>query len=740
MDYNNIPIELRNLRQWVCSGNDKKPLNPSTKQYASVTDSTTWGTYDDALRSGLPYVGFVLTDNDPYTIIDLDEPQDPAQIKRHRSILDHFESYTEISMSGTGFHIIVKGSLPSGVRRDKVEVYSNERYMICTGNVFKPLAIADYSESITKLHGEMKSTAEVDLLDEESNISDEKLVEMAMSASNSTKFNLLCNGDWKNPAFVKEVAGRTVPLYPSQSDADFALITILAFYSRDNDQIKRLFRSSGLGKRDKALREDYLNTALRKIRAKQPAPIDLTALKEQTKKVVAVAEQVGISESIKEVTFPEGLIGEIAEYIYSSSIRPVKEIALMGALALVGGVGGRSYNISGTGLNQYLILLAKTGTGKEGIANGIDALIDAAKAQIPNADNFLGPASFASGQALVKLLDHQPCFVSVLGEFGLTMKELCDEKASSSTIMLRKVLLDLYTKSGWNKVLRPTVYSDSEKTTNAVQAPAVTILGESTPESFYNYLNEGQIESGLLPRFTILEYTGGRPPTNKEAFQAPSPNLVTKFSDFLTIALTTQQNNTCCPVATDADAQALLNKYDIYVDKKINVEGSIDIVRQLWNRAHLKVLKLSALIAVGKSPHQPAISVSDVNYAIDFVTRDVNTLLTKFKQGGIGFGAERQEKEIKEAVLAYAKFTKKQKITYRVPKQVMDTAFIPYGYLRRKLRKRTAFLNDRLGATLALNNVLKDMVSADIIGKVDPIEAKTKYNVSSDLYYIGEAW
>ena len=44
---NNIPAELRRLKQWVVAGADKVPINPRTAKKADPTDSTTWGSYDN---------------------------------------------------------------------------------------------------------------------------------------------------------------------------------------------------------------------------------------------------------------------------------------------------------------------------------------------------------------------------------------------------------------------------------------------------------------------------------------------------------------------------------------------------------------------------------------------------------------------------------------------------------------------------------------------------------------------
>ena len=138
MSYHNIPAELQSLQQWVISNSveDKLPRNPRTGRVASVTDPSTWGTYQEAIQSGAKQIGFVLTPWDPYTIIDLDnkpeKPCTPEQLQLHNRILNAMQTYTEISTSGTGYHIVLKGTVPAAVHRDNVEIYSHSRYMVFT--------------------------------------------------------------------------------------------------------------------------------------------------------------------------------------------------------------------------------------------------------------------------------------------------------------------------------------------------------------------------------------------------------------------------------------------------------------------------------------------------------------------------------------------------------------------------------------------------------------------------------
>jgi hypothetical protein len=74
--------ELRALPQWVVATADKVPRNPRDGGRAAVDDPSTWGTFEQAAayadKHGLR-VGFVFTDADPFTGIDLDnKPERPV--------------------------------------------------------------------------------------------------------------------------------------------------------------------------------------------------------------------------------------------------------------------------------------------------------------------------------------------------------------------------------------------------------------------------------------------------------------------------------------------------------------------------------------------------------------------------------------------------------------------------------------------------------------------------------------
>lgn len=747
--YRNLPDELKQYNQWVLwryvekNGRQTKIPFTASGHYANVAQPETWCSFEQALSAVSHYdgIGFVLSKSDPFTIIDLDnKPDRPCtsdQLARHQKIFEAFPSYAELSVSGTGLHIVIRGALPSGVHRDNVEAYSDLRFMACTGNVIRNAPVVDCQPLLDILYGEMKPPETTLLVEQEGWLDDSEVVDMAINAANGDKFTTLCNGGMEG--------------YPSQSEADFALLSIIAFYTPDNEQVRRIFRMTALGKRTKAIQDNkYLNRALEKIRAKQPPPVDFTALI-QNANTIAEGNLEPAPQTDKEclaalpgITLPPGLIGELATYIYQSSIRPVPEIALTAAIALLAGVVGRSYNISGMGLNHYLTLLAKTGTGKEAAQAGIERIISAVRPQLPMAEEFIGPARFASGQALLRVLSERPCFVSVLGEFGMTLQQLTDPRANAADRTLKQAMLDLYNKSGWNNVLRSTAYSDVEKNTKVVQAPNVTILGESTPEAFFDGLDAGNLADGLIPRFIIVEYHGSRPGFNKNNSFPPPRHVVDWFANVVAAAVTTGNNGVVCQVQQTPDAEATLSEFEAEATQQINTRSCSGPIAEIWNRAHQNAIKLSALVAVGVNHNAPQVTRDIALWAISLVKSSALNLTKRFSEGDIGQGDGKQLMEIRRSIETYfvmsekelGKYLKSHAVMFRLHKEKV----VPYQYLLKRNNNASAFSSDRLGATNAVKRAIQSMVESGELVEIPKVELVKRYGFTGTAYGIGNSW
>lgn len=802
-----IPQELRDLKQWILwryeDKGGKKPTKVPytiTHNLASVTNPNDWSTFNEAFNvfqfGNYDGVGFVFCDADPYTFIDLDDcstlangdpnPNYQADMERQLKIYKEFNSYSEVSPSGKGLHIIVKGKLPQGRRRSFIELYSNQRYATMTGNVYNDVAIADRNQILNELFKQMGGGSNVTYHtgDAPQTLEDAKIIEQASEASNGDKFQKLYNGEWND-------------FYSSQSEADFALIDIVAFYTQNREQIARLFRASALGKRKKADRKDYVEWMINKSFDRIPPNIDFDgfriALEEKIAERNAIdnaksavdndntaasgngspsafdADSLGSNPSAATndgpvaqrselvahnglvagsnpagttILPPPGLMGEIAQFIYTAAPRPVPEIALAAAIGLMAGVCGRAYNVSGTGLNQYVLLLANTGTGKEAMASGIDKIVNAVSMQVPVASEFIGPSEIASGQALVKFLANKSqSFVSVLGEFGIRLQAMSDPRANGAEKTLKRMMLDLYNKSGHGQVARPSIYADSEKNTNLITSPSFSILAESTPETFYSALTEEMIADGLLPRFMLVEYNGPRPKLNESHMYAQPPMmLIDKVASLMANAKTVMANRRVTDVNINDDAQKLLNKFNELADSKINTTDK-EVVRQLWNRAHIKALKISALIAVGVNPFNPMVLPEYVVWAKDLITHDIKSLSAKFERGEIGRNTDeiKQVSDMKKAIGVYIKGDWDKVKSYVSDQRMHSQKVIPHSYLNKRLSAMASYKNDnRAKASILINNVVKIMIDGGSLIEVSKKQLMDKFGTTMRAFVVSD--
>lgn len=257
--YDKIPVELKQYNNWVCwqailspTADDpehigKRPICALTGKPASSTDPATWCDFDTAVTASAHYsgIGFVFTDS-PFFGVDLDRIGDVIADYKNgdvNNIVGEFihtlQSYTELSQSGKGIHIICKGSLPArGRRSGNVEMYETGRFFTMSGNVFADYPINDCTDSIKPLHekyiggGTEPQTAPVQPCTGLSMDIRDRLEKLRISKQGAL-FERLMAGDTSG--------------YSSASEADLALCNILCFWlSKDASAMDNVFRTSGL--------------------------------------------------------------------------------------------------------------------------------------------------------------------------------------------------------------------------------------------------------------------------------------------------------------------------------------------------------------------------------------------------------------------------------------------------------------------------------------------------------------
>ena len=315
--HHNVPQELVILNQWVNwrfdfrDGSKNRPgkwtkvlfqprkiFNEEKKRRAfkaaKSDDPKTWGEFSETYnfqlgsRGFLDGVGFVFSTDDSYCGVDFDNclNDDKTAKEWARPYIDRLSgAYWDISPSGRGLKGFVRAKLPgTGTRKagfgpDKdgaIEIYCEGRFFTVTGDVWgtTPDEIPDHTDAILAIYNEIKtkqakttkskgkaaggdqatleedgdsSQVDIDVKCYLDSLSDDELLSWARNSKNGAKFSTLYDdGDCSG--------------YPSESEADGALLVLLAFWTgEDKARMTRLFGGSALGKRGKcADRPEYV--------------------------------------------------------------------------------------------------------------------------------------------------------------------------------------------------------------------------------------------------------------------------------------------------------------------------------------------------------------------------------------------------------------------------------------------------------------------------------------------------
>lgn len=246
-DYANIPQDMKQLNHWVCwryeergGKKTKVPYSVLSGAGAKSNEPLTWTSYSLAVEASRNYdgIGFMFSGSS-LVGIDLDHCLDNGELSPlAKEIVQELNSYTEISPSGSGLHIIARGQAPPGGNRSQalgLEMYSEGRYFTITGQVYSGLTdISEAQAAVNSLHEKYLAKEKKPRLAQGKTLSLEDIIRRAAGSKQGEAFEALMAGRWQRE-------------YESQSQADQALCNMLAFWTgKDAAQMDAMFRLSGL--------------------------------------------------------------------------------------------------------------------------------------------------------------------------------------------------------------------------------------------------------------------------------------------------------------------------------------------------------------------------------------------------------------------------------------------------------------------------------------------------------------
>jgi Bifunctional DNA primase/polymerase, N-terminal len=315
-----------------------------------------------------------------------------------------------------------------------------------------------------------------------------------------------------------------------------------------------------------------------------------------------------------------GLMGQLTEWILSTSRRRSPEFSVMASIAFMSAFYGRRVvGPTGCGVNLYLAGIAGPGFGKEApLQRLVKVLQDADMAFL------VGAGEVSSSSAIEKILRRKPAVVMPWDEIGDVLEAINARGPPGNwAATIRKAMLELYSKSTGVWFGKET--TDEERIGTPIHCPSLTVIGTSTPTRFYGGLSDKNLNDGFAARIVFIAPTTrperGNPRDNglivpKELREA----IVAANKAFLWPGMDSpgkwrlpdvSPSLVEIPWGDDSAERAWLDLEDWQEDEIDRDETRDGIV----GRAAENAIRLATLRALSRDPAHAAVRVSDVEWA-----------------------------------------------------------------------------------------------------------------------------
>jgi hypothetical protein len=331
------------------------------------------------------------------------------------------------------------------------------------------------------------------------------------------------------------------------------------------------------------------------------------------------------NKSLMDITQAPGLLGMLAAHGNHTARRQQPMFAMAAAIATVGLLAGRQYRgPTGSSTALYMICCCPTGYGKQ---HPLDCIAEVVRAC--GLENHLGPSEFKSDVSITSALSRQPNLICCMDEIANFMG-----KGSSRNAASYETGLSSTNRSLWSASFRIFTSSESAARQAArIYWPHLIIFGVATEDELYSRLSASEITNGLLNRFIIIKSDDKPAKLQPESFASDVPaDLIEAcrgvyHRDGLTSA--PFHGDGVTPVTAPpefvpfADDEAKL----AWIDIEDRADKMRDDISPLYARAAENTIKVATIRAIGIDWRKPAVTVTDLAWAEEFVFSCVDSMV-----------------------------------------------------------------------------------------------------------------
>lgn len=635
VNWEKVPIELRERRQWFCWAYEDRGAPKPTKvpktiggYDASSTNPGDWYPFEEVVEAAEKFsgIGFVFSADDPLLGIDLDDCLlGGGEIAPWAAdILDRFDgTYAEISPSGKGVKIFCTGEKPAGARSQakvdggQIECYSEGRFFTVTANVWDDSPVTNQQPAIDWL-------------------AEKYLQRPVPVAPAPTSYTLWQRG-------LSYVAKAEPAAEGNRNNQAFRLAGHLAAIEGDcgerlsGDQVLALARQWNVVNSPPLVDEELEKAVASAMRNGSPREAKGPQAKPQEHPGVNISgivappsdpacddpDESGLIDDPgdfpKHLITPPGMIGDLAGWTVRSAIKPQPIYALAGAVALAATIYGRKVQDElGTRTNLYVVAIGGTGSGKNRPRETNAKLLLES-----GAEKHLGREEIASSSGLIKDLEIRKSALYQLDEFGLVLEAIANPMRGSQYVGLVKSLLQLWSAS--STLYRGAAYADGRD--NSINQPHCVVFGTATPGTFLDSLSSKNVEDGLMNRMLMFESPDRYPEERDEIASGAIPgdviDAVRWWANFAPGGNLSSENPEPQVLPLSAEARSRLKEHRKAITRRQRQES--DGRAALWSRTAEKSAKLALVHACSRRWIEPQeITGEDVEWGIgvsNYLTR-----------------------------------------------------------------------------------------------------------------------
>lgn len=631
-----IPTALTSRVQWCTwkqSNGTKIPTQPNGFPMRS-NDPATFVSYEVA-KAASDKIAYIIQADDEITGIDLDNCLDEKGNLRPWAVpiatrLDGV-AFAEISPSGKGIKFLTRATKKAGSKcvkkfgddKQQMECYDFNRFWTITGDIYAGNDSIGNGQKVVDWLCETYLIEKKEAPAENRRATWKSATEIEDRARSYVEnADLPGEGDRNNSLF--RLAGHLIAMV-GDDGSRLSISQVANFALQFND---RFFEPLPLKEVDRTVASAEKNGTPREAKPPQitvvdNSDVDLSKLGSSKANGIEIDKTVPIPEKLPSAWLrPPGLISDIIDYTLRCSIYPQPELALAGAIALMGTITGRKLaDDTGNRTNVYVLGLAPSGAGKEQARKTNKLLLAYA-----GGEAMIGNERIGSSAGMVTSIVNSPAILFQIDEIGRFLETIKNPSKAPHLYNVATVLMSIYGCS--DTIWIGDAYADAKKVPK-VNQPHPCLYGTSVPEKFWESLTSENVTDGLLGRMLPFESSEGYVDPQQPELLEPPSELIDQVRFWVDLKMggnLYEQNPVPVTAKYTAEASDRFRNHMMEIARRRQQEDKGSAA--LWSRSAGRAGKLALIFAASRCPMSAAfcVEIEDVNRAIaisNWLTRTV---------------------------------------------------------------------------------------------------------------------